>query len=397
MASTSTGPVRLGVIGAGGRMRYVLRHLLAAAPAGRIVVKAAYDPDQEALTALREVCGYDFETAKSQEALSCHAQVDWVFIGSWNVFHARQVIEALGAKKNVFCEKPLATTLEDCLAVRDAVMKSKRTFAFGLVLRYSPLYQKIHELVMAGRIGRIISLEFNETLGFNHGGYIFGNWRRHGANSGTHLLEKCCHDLDLVNWITGSLPERVASFGGRDFFVPANAYHVERIGPNAAGKPAYGTWPDPGRVSPFSDDADIVDNQVAIIQYGNGIRATFHTNCNAGLPERRMYFCGTEGSLRADAVSGTIEVQRIGHETKVDRIETSSAGGHAGGDEVMAQGLVGTLLEGHAPLVSIREAVQACASALAIDQAMSEGRVVHLDSYWKKIGSVLEEVQGPKT
>jgi len=391
MASNSTESVRLGVIGAGGRMRYVLRHLLAAVPAGRVVVTAAYDPDPNALTALREICGHDFESVKSEEALAYHQQVDWVFIGSWNVFHSRQVIAALLAKKNVFCEKPLATTLEDCLAVANAVKKSGRTFAFGLVLRYSPLYQKIRELISSGRIGQIVSLEFNETLGFNHGGYIFGNWRRRSANAGTHLLEKCCHDLDLVNWITGSLPVQVASFGGRDFFVRANTHHVARIGSNGEGKPAYGTWPDPGQVNPFSEGADIVDNQVAIIQYANGIRATFHTNCNAGLPERRMYFCGTEGSLRADAMTGTIEVQRIGHEPRIERIETGAAGGHAGGDEGMAKALAGTLLEGHAPLASISEAVQACAVAFAIDQAMSEARVVCLDSCWKTIGIVWGE------
>ncbi|MCE0498248.1 MAG: Gfo/Idh/MocA family oxidoreductase [Methylacidiphilales bacterium] len=391
MATLSTGPLRLGVIGAGARLRQVLGQLLAAAPAGRIVVTAAHDTNPEALLALRKVCGGDFETVKAEEELTRHAKVDWVFIGSWNVFHARQAVVALQAGKNVFCEKPLATTLEDCLAVRDAVKKSGRIFAFGLVLRYSPLYRKIHELVTAGRIGRIISLEFNETLGFNHGGYIFGNWRRRSANSGSHLLEKCCHDLDLVNWITGSLPARVASFGGRDFFVPANAHQVERIGPNAEGKPAYGTWADPGRVSPFSEGVDIVDNQVAILEYANGVRAAFHTNCNAGLPERRMYLCGTEGSLRADATTGIIELQRIGHDSKIERIDTGAAGGHMGGDEMMAQGLAGTLLEGHAPLASVEEGVQSCAVAFAIDRAMTEGRVVDLDSWWKTSGIGLED------
>ena len=372
-------------------MRVVLGNLLAAAPAGRIVVTAASDPDSESLTALRGMCGYDFEVVKSEEALARHAKVDWVFIGSWNVVHARQAVAALLAGKNVFCEKPLATTFEDCLAVRDAVKKSGRVFAFGLVLRYSPLYGKIHELVAAGRIGRIISLEFNETLPFNHGGYIFGNWRRRNANAGSHLLEKCCHDLDLVNWITGSLPVRVASFGGRDFFVPANARYVERIGPNAEGKPAYGTWPDPGRVNPFSEGADIVDNQVAILQYANGVRATFHTNCNAGLPERRMYLCGTEGALRADLCTGIIELQRIGHDSKIERIDTDAAGGHGGGDEVMAEGLAGTLLEGRAPLASVEEGVRSCAVAFAIDRALAEGRVVDLASWWKSAGFVLED------
>jgi len=386
MAATlhSTRQVRLGVIGAGDRMRVVLRHLLAAAPAGAIAVPAAYDPDPAALEALGPVCGSGFERVESEEAVARHPGVDWVFIGSWNCFHARQAVAALDAGKNVFCEKPLATTLEDCLGVRDAVERSGRIFAFGLVLRYSPLYRKIRELVEGGEIGRLISLEFNETLRFNHGGYIFGNWRRKTANAGSHLLEKCCHDLDLVNWITGSLPVRVASFGGRDFFLPENAHHVERIGPGPDGRPAYSGWGL--QESPFSGEADIVDNQVAILEYANGVRATFHTNCNSGLPERRMYLCGTEGSLRADACTGIIEVQRIGHSTKVERFDTGAAGLHAGGDEVMARALAATLLEGRAPLASIAEGLRSCAAAFAIDRALAAGEVVDLRPMWAEIG-----------
>ena len=96
---------------------------------------------------MRKDCRADFQAVASEEALARHAEADWIFIGSWNAFHARQAIAALGAGKNVFCEKPLATTLEDCLAVQRAVRNSGCVFAFGLVLRYSPHYQKIRELV----------------------------------------------------------------------------------------------------------------------------------------------------------------------------------------------------------------------------------------------------------
>jgi predicted dehydrogenase len=370
--------VRIGVIGCGARLRHVLRHLLKAAPAGRIQITAARDPFPDSLRALREELGISFTEEASDQALVERADVDWVFIGSWNSQHARQAIAALLAGKHVFCEKPLATTLDDCLAIRAAAEKSGHTFAFGLVLRYSPFYQKIRELVSTGRLGQLISFEFNETLGFNHGGYIFGNWRRKSENAGSHLLEKCCHDLDLANWIVDSLPIRVASFGGRDFYLPRNAHHVERIGPTSEGKAAYSAWNDPQRVSPFSDGSDIVDNQVAILEYANGVRATFHTNCNAGIPERRFYICGSEGALRADAITGRIELRRISHEGKPEQIDTGVAGGHAGGDEVMAASLVKTLLNGKPPLASVNEGVRSCAVATAIDQAMHEGRVVTL-------------------
>ena len=387
---TTPSPLRIGIIGAGGHLRGVLRRVLDEA-AGRTRVTVAHDPYPASLTALRDQLGYDFASAPSDEVVAQSPDVDWVFIGSWNCFHARQAIAALRAGKNVFCEKPLATNLNDCLAIRDAARETGRVFAFGLVLRYAPLYQKVRELVASGALGRIVSFEFNETLGFTHGGYIFGNWRRKSENAGSHLLEKCCHDLDLANWIVDSVPVTVASFGGRDFFVPANASHVDRLGPDAHGNPAYSGWADPQRVAPFSEGADIVDNQVAILTYTNGVRATFHTNCNSALPERRFHICGTEGTLRADAYTGRIEWRRIGHDTKPEEISLGDSGGHAGGDEFMARALVDCLFKGQAPLASVAEGLTSAVAAFAIDQALQENKVVDLRPLWQRCGISLPE------
>jgi len=379
-------PVRLGLIGPGGRLRGVVRRLLDEAPEGQIKITAAYDPDPGAIQTLRNDFGTDIEATSSEENLTGHPEVDWVFIGSWNAVHARQAIAALQAGKNVFCEKPLATSLEDCLAIRDAVKKSGRTFSFGLVLRYSPHYQKVRELVASGKIGEIISFEFNETIEFFHGGYIFGNWRRKLADSGSHLLEKCCHDLDLANWIIDSLPVRVASFGGTDFFLPKNEHHINRLGPDPEGRPAYRKWRDPHGISPFAAGAEIVDNQVAILQYANGVRATFHTNCHTSILERRFYLCGTEGTIRADAITGLIECQRIGHNPQMEQFNLGHAGGHAGGDETMAKALAETLLHGKSPLASVEDGLRSCVVALAIDRAMKEKAVIDLDPWWKAAG-----------
>ncbi|MET3870702.1 putative dehydrogenase [Puniceicoccus vermicola] len=193
-------------------------------------------------------------------------------------------------------------------------------------------------MVQSGALGRLISFEFNETLDFNLGGYIFGNWRRHRAVAGPYLLEKCCHDLDLANWILSSRPSRVASFGGLDFFVPSEEKNIARVGENIEGLPAYQTLADPHRVNPFRGEADIVNNQVAILEYENGAHGTFHSNANAGIPERRFYFCGSEGSLLGDACSGIIEWKRIGYETPMERFETP-CDLHACGDDIMASGL----------------------------------------------------------
>lgn len=381
--------VKIGLIGAGGRLQYVIKNLLKVGE-NRIRVGAAHDPAPAAVAAVREQFDKDVVVCASPEELVNRPDIEWVFVGSLNTLHAEQVVLALEAGKNVFCEKPLATSFEDCLRVKKAVEQSGKTFAFGLVMRYAPLYQKIHELVSGGAIGKIISFEFNETLDFNHGGYIFGNWRRSREVSGTHLLEKCCHDIDLANWIVGSIPTAVASFGGKNFFVPENECHIERIGKNAEGLPAYQTWNDPNRVNPFSEGATIVDNQVVIIEYANGVRATFHTNCNCGLRERRFYLCGTEGTLRADLYEGGGEIKRIGFETPVETFECGLKSGHGGGDQVMADNLRDVILHGASPAAGVEDGLHSCIAVFAMNEAMDEQKVVHLHDRWRQAGIVLE-------
>ena len=93
----------------------------------------------------------------------------------------------------------------------------------GLVLRYAPQIKDLQDIIRAGHLGRIISLEANEHIEPQHGGFFMRDWRRHSAYSGGFMLEKCCHDLDLYHMITGSRPIRVASFGGRKTFTAENA------------------------------------------------------------------------------------------------------------------------------------------------------------------------------
>ncbi len=270
--------------------------------------------------------------------------VSWVLIGSTNDHHREQAVAALSAGKHVFCEKPVGISIDDCAAVAAAHGRGDRRFVVGFVLRYAPLYRHIVDLVRGGGIGRLVSLEFNETLDFNHGGFIMADWRRHTARSGGHLLEKCSHDVDVVNWIVDAPCARVASFGGLAFFTPDHAGRLAALGPDAAGRPAYARL-GRGRRRPTRSraDKDVVDHQVAILEYANGVRASFHTNLNSGLPERRLVLLGTEGAIRADLNHGVIEHRRIGHDTPTDGTDQrATAGLHGGGDGPMVAELLAT-------------------------------------------------------
>lgn len=375
----------IGVIGCGGMGRAVLKAVLEQDE--RLQVAAIYDPDERSVKATVEMLPTPPVICDNYQDVVTRPDIDWVMIASWNRDHAEQTVAAFEAGKHVFCQKPLALTLDECVRMKQAGEKSGKQFNIGFTLRYSPHYRKIKELIAAGRIGRILSMEFNETLHFNHGGYIHGDWRRLREYAGTHLLEKCCHDIDLVNWMTESRPRRVASFGGNDFFTPANAHHAERVGRCASdGRLAYSGWGGPIDLDPFQSDKDIVDNQVAILEYESGARATFHTNCNAGIPERRIYILGTEGAIRADVIAGTIQLQRIGWDSKIEDVSTDASGGHGGGDEILAQELADSMLNGAPPSVGLIEGMESAIACFALDQAMDTGTVVELTDWWKKAG-----------
>jgi predicted dehydrogenase len=357
----------------------------------QVEIVALSDPNPHSIEESKKAFNPSAKVYKSAKALANDPALDWVMIGSWNCFHAKQAIAAFKAGKHVFCEKPLALTVKDCLAMRDAWRASGKMFSIGFTLRYSPHYRRIKEILASGKIGRIISMEFNETLDFNHGGYIHSDWRRKTEWAGSHLLEKCCHDLDLVNWMTDSIAVRAASFGGTDFFTPANLHHKERLGKSPKGLDAFCTWNEStmqGNIgNPFNDDKDILDNQVAIIQYANGVRSTFHTNCNTAIPERRMYICGTEGTLRADVLTGSIEVKRIGFGTQLETPGSADgAGGHGGGDQILGASLAESMVQGKPPLTSLEDGLRAAFAAFGVDKAQTTGKVVDLTPMWKKAG-----------
>ncbi len=381
--------VGVGVAGYGIRLASIIEALPGIDDSIRVV--AVYDPSPRAAERLRERFQHPFRVYTDYREFLADPAMRWVAIGSWNCFHREQAVAALEAGKHVFCEKPLATTTDDCLAILKAWRESGRIFSMGFTLRYSPHYDRIKEIIESGRIGRIVSMEFNETLDFNHGGYIMRDWRRMRRFAGTHLLEKCCHDIDLVNWIVGSRAERAASFGGLDVFTKANAHLQKALPPSAEGHVPYEAWETGSELNPFTCEKDIVDNQVAILKYANGVRATFHTNCNAGIPERRMYILGTEGAIRSDVISGQIEWRRIGFNEAMHDASTSAKGGHGDGDRLLVETLADSMLRDAPPRTTAEDGLTSALTVFGVDEALDTGRVVDLGPLWEKADAILRQ------
>ncbi len=374
--------IKVGIIGCGGRINGVLYRVMQKSP--HIKLGALCDISEDSINMAKDTFNFSGPCFKDYRKMLQISELDWVFIGSWNCYHAEHTIASFEANKHVFCEKPFATSTEDCRRIARSWHESGKMFTIGFTLRYSPHYRKVKELVDSGGIGELISMEFNETLSFNHGGHIMSDWRRKREYSGTHLLEKCCHDIDIAQWIVGSRARRVAGFGGNDFFLPRNEYMMEKIGKNEKGQQAYRTWQQPAFVNPFTGDHDVVDNQVALIEYESNVRAAFHTNIHAAIPERRMYLLGSEGAIRSDVIQGTIELARIGFNEPIQNKSSGAKGGHGGGDDILAESLKNSMLYGTEPQTSVKEGFYSSVTTFGIDRATEEGRVVQMKPIWEE-------------
>lgn len=372
--------IGIAVLGAGGRGRAIVSRLLDAAR-GSVRVMSLYDPDAEqACLAKEEWSEPSAMACTTFEQAIVAPGVDWVVVASPNSFHRPHILAAFRRGKHVFCEKPLATTVDDCRLICAAHRQSGLTFATGFVLRYAPLYRRTRELLDEGVIGRIIAIDANENISPAHGGYIMANWRRKTELAGPHVLEKCVHDLDLLNWFVGELPARVAAFGGRDMFTPQNRHLETRY-----DWTSFREQKDPHRIeTPFTDDSDLMDNLVAIVEYRNGVRVQFQATMSNPIPERRMYFSGTEGTLIAELYTGTLRYRRLDddRETLIDL----RADGHGGGDAILMRALFDTMTNGTPPLCSGDEGLESTVVALAIDLAARDGTVVDLKPIWDQLG-----------
>eukprot|EP01128_Nolandella_sp_AFSM9_P009498 TRINITY_DN609_c0_g1_i2.p1 TRINITY_DN609_c0_g1~~TRINITY_DN609_c0_g1_i2.p1 ORF type:complete len:255 (+),score=43.45 TRINITY_DN609_c0_g1_i2:34-798(+) len=222
--------VRLAAIGVGNRMTTILTGLFSLHP--EIFTFVAYsDESPKAL----ENCQYRLgkywsgvpQYQSYRKMLEEHAEgIDWVFIGSKNFQHKEHALASFASKCNVFCEKPIGISIEACKQMRDAAAAQDKLFITGFVLRFAPLYQQVKGMLNANFTGKIVNIEANEHLHPSHGAYIMRNWRRHKDQAGPHILEKCCHDIDVLNWLIDSVPVKVAAFGGKSSLPHDTCVHV---------------------------------------------------------------------------------------------------------------------------------------------------------------------------
>ncbi|MDO9086349.1 MAG: Gfo/Idh/MocA family oxidoreductase [Anaerolineaceae bacterium] len=138
--------------------------------------------------------------------------------------HTAPAVAAMRAGYHVLLEKPMANKMDECRLLLDVSQETQRQLRICHVLRYTPHFIKLRELVQSGVLGQIVQVDHRENVSFWHmaHSYVRGNWRNESESS-PMILAKCCHDLDILPWILGQQPTQLASVGSLIHYKAENA------------------------------------------------------------------------------------------------------------------------------------------------------------------------------
>jgi len=421
-------PVTLAVIGAGMRGRATYgRQALAKPESLRVVAIAEPDAQRRVAMAREHALAPGAVFGDWREALEGPRLADAVIIATGDDVHVEPALAALERGYHVLLEKPMAPHPGACLQLVAAADRAGRALQVGHVLRYTPFYAQVHELLAAGSLGRLVHLALEEHVAAWHMAHSFVRGKfRNRALAAPFLLSKSCHDLDLIAWFAGRPGQQVASFGARSGYArecaPAGAparcsdgCPVQQSCPHDAVRFYAGVDDELARHWPWSDlsadpsrdarlralessrygrcvyhcDNDVVDHQLVAIDFGEGLTASFSVTGFAAVETRRLRITGTEGELRGALEEGWLELSRPGR-TGNERFEFArDAAGHYGGDTGLVAHFADVVAR-DAPdevLASGRAALESHLLGFAAERSRESKRLVDMDAFRTEHGA----------
>ncbi len=204
--------VRIGFLGAGLIATYHGKSLRRSG--ADHVIAAVHDPDPDRTTAFAQASGAA-AMGSEDEVLDA---VDAVYVCTWTSEHPRLVSKVVERGLPVFCEKPLATTLEGARAMTDAVAGAGVVNQVGLVLRSSPSFLELQHQLADPRNGRVQAVVLRDDQFLPVQGMYGSTWRGDVALAGAGtMLEHSIHDIDILEWLLGpmaSVSARSSTFHG---------------------------------------------------------------------------------------------------------------------------------------------------------------------------------------
>jgi predicted dehydrogenase len=287
----------------------------------------------------------------------------------------------------------------------------------GFVLRYSPFYSKVKELVSSGIIGRVLTINATEPIGSPLVILFNRSWRREEEIAGPFILEKCCHDLDVIRMIADSNAETVVSFGKRSHFnhhnQPAshcsvcsieksciyssrnNSARINQYSQNAPNDDYEGMLEKIGAIQGEQDicvynDFEHPDHQTVSIVFENGVLANFlyiwgqynqspedHKHVGTG---RTIQVCGSSGQIFGNFDDNELTVihWEDGKGPRRDVISIKTDGSGHGGSEASLTDTFIRMIRGEECEIkaTVEDGVEAARLSLAADLSRKTGRIV---------------------
>lgn len=204
--------IRFGIVGIGGMGRTHLINLTRNKDAEVVAVCAR---TQSKVAAAREEFGIPYGYTDINEMLK-NPEIDALVVATGADAHKEACVAGLTAGKHIFCEKPLAKTLEDCAEIEDAVRKNPdRRFTVGFMRRFDPSYAEAKQKIREGKIGKPILFK---GVSLDPASVLEAHLE--GVKKGIYVpwfIEMGSHDTDLARWFLEGDP--VKSFATGDAYV----------------------------------------------------------------------------------------------------------------------------------------------------------------------------------
>lgn len=376
--------------------------------------------------------------SSAEEMLEQEKLADVMFITTQDRQHVGHAIPALKKGYHLLLEKPISPDLDECREIVKVAKECDRKVVVCHVLRYTPIYRKVKEILDSGKIGDVVSIMAAENVGWYHMAHSFvrGNWANSDETS-PMILQKCCHDMDLYLWLANKKCESVSSYGSTYLFKKENApegctercldgckvkdtcpFDAESIYMDSeviGYRTGHKVWPlDVVSQTPTEESLmqelktgrygrcvyhcnnNVVDHQVVNLNMTDGSTMSF-TMCGFSASiARYAKFHGTKGELIVnmdsnDMDQNVIEVNLYGKKVIHEEIDVTSLAedfsGHGGGDNVMVEEFMDILLgnkEESASITSLEKSVESHYCALAAEKSrLNGGMVVKIDSMRK--------------
>ena len=382
-------PLKVGVVGLGIR--------------GFWIAQMAHEGEETTLVAMADLDPSKLDIARehfegvtmyeSGEQMAREADIDAVFIGTGDKYHATNAREAMTAGKHVLVEKPLAQSFEDLAEIARLKRETGLTVGTFLELRQGALWQRVKEIIDSGEIGEVLAAQLIDHVGRDRSQFFSRAATRCREGVVSLVVQKGVHALDLLNWFVGSSPRRVHAVGGLRFYGgdrPADLHcrdceeretcpHAREHTGGLARPPIQIDHGDDFCV--WSEACDVEDVTFANLQYESGAVASYaevHFAPWYGI-HFTIYGSKAQMDVEANHDTGQAFIEITERYTRNQRIERPTRDtGHGGADRALIVDFVNAMREGREPVSGLRAGYESASIGIAARKSIDTGEAVEI-------------------